>query len=658
MNNFLPLQNLTLHRKRSPGVAEIRTILDLLPNGAFLIDLRQWQVILSNSNITELTAYTRNELRDINPDLILSVGDGTETLREIILKPGETKQICLLNLNRRSGGSIAVQATVYDLDSARSWVLVVIEPLKLLEQRQAEQLRLDQFWDKMLELVIAPQQGSLEEALDIIIKAGYALTGATYLAIYQVDGENPILRRTCLQGSQDSLPEQISLADFIQLQIPMIWEPGKRVLTNLQRMARVGGISYLATTPIGQPNAWIGLLVIASESTSPPEYLWNTLGILASSSTSVIEGYTKVANLRQALDNQRQNLAINSAIAEAALDGVIVLDKNLVIYSLNPSAESALGYTATEVRGKAIENILISPDNLDKTFIDIQNNPVIHNLGSIKLYHRSGQTFLANVRILPVFIRSELQGTIVLFQDLSEQEEIRERNQQLEQRALLGEVTASFAHEVRNPINNISTGLQLLAINLPTDDPNQDNIHRLQHDCDRLAELVKSSLSFIRPMEYKLELVNLEMLLQNLLERWQPRLTRANIQVHLQVERDIPNIEGDLRALEQVFTNLIYNALQAMENTGGVLTCKIRIAPASPLRDRLEVSLTDTGPGIPTEIRDRIFEPFFTTKQNGTGLGLAIVKRIVTAHKGAINVTSIPGGTIFQVDIPIAKQEN
>jgi signal transduction histidine kinase len=283
------------------------------------------------------------------------------------------------------------------------------------------------------------------------------------------------------------------------------------------------------------------------------------------------------------------------------------------------------------------------------------NEQRIGSIGSIKLFRRNGESFQANLRIIPIVNEASLNDIIILFHDLSKQEEYRLKNQQLEQRALLGEVTASFAHEVKNPINNIFTGLQLLAINLPQDDPNQKNIARIEEDCERLTSLVKSSLTFVRPMEYKLESIPLDQLISNLLERWRSRLVKLNIKYQVQADKSVPNIDGDYRALEQVFTNLINNAIEAMETSGGMLSIKIRNATEGEEQAHIEVSISDTGPGIPAELREKIFEPFFTTKQHGTGLGLAIVKRIVTAHKGSIYVNSILGGTNFVVQFPCAS---
>jgi signal transduction histidine kinase len=171
-----------------------------------------------------------------------------------------------------------------------------------------------------------------------------------------------------------------------------------------------------------------------------------------------------------------------------------------------------------------------------------------------------------------------LQGVLVVVR-FGEHEQFQVRNQQLEQRALLGEVTAIFAHEVRNPINNISTGLQLLAYNLSRDDPNREVINRLNQDCNRLTHLMSSVLAFSRPAENKIEPINLFDLLPNLLGRWQPRLARLNISHNFNALTSKCTINGDLRSLEQVFNNLIGNAVEAMKESGGSLVIHIRPAP-------------------------------------------------------------------------------
>jgi signal transduction histidine kinase len=129
-------------------------------------------------------------------------------------------------------------------------------------------------------------------------------------------------------------------------------------------------------------------------------------------------------------------------------------------------------------------------------------------------------------------------------------------------------------------------------------------------------------------------------------------MARLNIQHRVQIESNTPKVLGDHYALEQVFTNIISNAVQAMNDTGGTLAVKLIPYRSPSGRLGVQVDVSDTGPGIPEDVLERIFEPFFTTNREGTGLGLAITKQIVTAHKGNITVTSFPGGTVFHIWLP------
>jgi signal transduction histidine kinase len=249
----------------------------------------------------------------------------------------------------------------------------------------------------------------------------------------------------------------------------------------------------------------------------------------------------------------------------------------------------------------------------------------------------------------PVMNNGQLFSIIILIRDLSQQEQSQAVNKQLEQRAILGEVTAIFAHEVRNPINAIMLSLQVIEDDLEEDDPNHKWIDNIRDECNKLMYLMESVLSFAKPLEYKMAGVDLNFLLPRILERWHPRLMRLNISPYYESTVDNPIIEGDMRALEQVFTNLISNSVNAMSEKGGSLGIKITVADDEQDRNYLQVTLTDTGHGIPDEIKAHMFKPFVTGSQRGTGLGLAITQRIINAHKGKIEVDSYPGGTIFRI---------
>jgi len=136
-----------------------------------------------------------------------------------------------------------------------------------------------------------------------------------------------------------------------------------------------------------------------------------------------------------------------------------------------------------------------------------------------------------------------------------------------------------------------------------------------------------------------------------------PRLKKSNITVYYESEFENPVVEGDLRALEQVFTNLISNSANAMAEIGGTLGLKIGETGDVQDRQFLQITIADTGHGIPDEIKAHMFKPFVTGSNRGTGLGLAITQRIINAHKGKVEVDSYPGGTIFRIFILKKKGE-
>jgi two-component system, NtrC family, sensor histidine kinase AtoS len=642
------------HKLKKLVISEIEAILDIIPEATLLVDGRDGLIASANAAATELSAYTRAELTQMSIKEIFTEANNQDLLDDIRKSIGRMTYL-ELPMVKRGGGKINVRVTPITLDRESEKVVITFEPVSLIEQQREERERQHQVWNGLITIANALLERGIEEALNLALEAGFYLTGSACVALYRANGDHPGLKKTNELGTKDLLPGIANPYDLAALQKPTLWIPGKRTETDLHRHARMSNISYLATAPVGQRNALVGLIAAASDSSKPPGEILNILKFMGILITSIIQEHTLLTHLQNTLKEHNSALKKHTLITGSIQDGIVILNPDLTISEMNTLAEESLGYISSEVHGQTIDNILISANDLKPLLERALHDRLSSKLDGIRLYRRNGQAFLASVQTLPIIEAEGLAGVIIIIRDLSEQEEYRTLNQQLEQRALLGEVTASFAHEVRNPINNISTGLQLLAVNLPADDPNQDYVNRLKGDCDRLAELIKSSLTIVRPMEFKLKHVDLGSLMKFILDRHQARLLKANIQSNLQIESNVPPINGDFSALEHVFQNLIENAIQAMAKEGGTLSVKVRLFQKSGESDYVEVNISDTGLGIPDEVRDRIFEPFFTTKLNGTGLGLAIVKRILTAHKGVINVESIPGATVFQVRLPVAK---
>ncbi len=636
---------------RSSNLDEINSILDLFPVAVLYVDGRNKQISLANTRASELSAYTRSELTDLYlEDLFINL-DLDSILDGDLLEHTPLR----LTLVKRNSTLLEVHVDIQEVASPGHWLLVSIQPASELHHRQIEQQRLKLLLQGLRSLTTAPQMEDLQSALQLVIESGSELTGSTIMAVYQADGPNLKLNRTAATG--EHLPEQLPSKDLVQLQEPEVWEPGVRSHAALHSLARTGGYTYLATAPIGDPHATIGLLVAADPQAPPGADILPVMQILARIIHSVLQHFYQVGNLTVELEAQRRFRRFTETVQDTIQDSLIVTTADFKVVMINRSAEHALGYSAQEARNKPLKDVLIGPESLQSALEMAKEGIPTLNQDNLRLYRRSGETFQARVSTLPVIHQEDVEGLIILVQDLSEQENAKMHTEQLQQQAFLGTVTAIFAHEVRNPINSISTGLQLMAYNLQPDDPQQELIDRLQQDCNRLEEMMKSVLAFSRSTEYELEPVDLGLLVSRMLDRKRPKMTAVNVKHHVKVETDAPLIMGNPLALEQVFDNLFNNALQAMESSGGLLAVKVQASENTGKRKHAQVIVADSGPGIPKDILEKIFTPFFTTKPTGTGLGLAITQRILTAHKGLIQVDSFPGGTVFTVLIPALQPE-
>ena len=219
----------------------------------------------------------------------------------------------------------------------------------------------------------------------------------------------------------------------------------------------------------------------------------------------------------------------------------------------------------------------------------------------------------------------------------------------------LGNLAATVAHEIRNPLNSVSMGLQRLKAEFsPTQDHDEYArfLNLMQGEVRRLNAIVEQFLGLARPLSLKTEKIAVADFLDNLVTLAAGDAGSANVRIDLQVVSNLPLLEADPNYLKQLLLNLILNGVQAMPQ-GGTLTVE-----AEADKDLLRLTVADQGTGIEPQALAKIFEPYFTTKANGSGLGLSIARRIAEAHGGKITAESAPGqGSRFQVFLPFNTAE-
>ncbi len=251
-----------------------------------------------------------------------------------------------------------------------------------------------------------------------------------------------------------------------------------------------------------------------------------------------------------------------------------------------------------------------------------------------------------------VLVAGALGMGLIFYVQQRHLEEVRSLEMEMARRerlAALGDVAAAFAHEVRNPLNAVSMGLQRLRAEFAPE-PAADYarfVDVMQGEVRRLNAIVEQFIALARPLPLTPGPVALDDVLRELAALVEGQARTAGVTVRLALPPTLPPLVADRDRLKQVLLNLVVNALQAM-SAGGTLTLR-----AEAGRDHVAVAVTDSGPGIPAEALTRIFDPYFTTKAGGLGLGLTIARRIVEAHGGSLEAESQPGrGTTFHVRLP------
>jgi len=269
---------------------------------------------------------------------------------------------------------------------------------------------------------------------------------------------------------------------------------------------------------------------------------------------------------------------------------------------------------------------------------------------------------------LPVKRHDELGEVAEAFNRMTEQlEEARQRvaaegeyaldlEQQLrrsETLAVAGKLASGIAHEVGTPLNIISGRAEMVLRSLPPEHPGRQDLERIIHQIDRVSNIVRSLLDTVRLGKLEIQRVSLEALIGRLLPLLEHVVRRRGISITTSIPGDLRDVAGDPGRLQQVFINLLMNAVEAIASEGVI---SIKAWPASnDGRPGVTVEVTDTGLGIPREALEQIFEPFYTTKPvgEGTGLGLAISRDIIRDHGGTIGARSLPAeGSAFVVWLP------
>ena len=352
--------------------------------------------------------------------------------------------------------------------------------------------------------------------------------------------------------------------------------------------------------------------------------------------------------------------------------GIVTIDVRRCVRMVNRVARDVLDLPDIPT-GTPLSQALEAHPQLCRALDDAFGMTSLPNRAELELGDSTGKTIGFTLSLVRD-VDGEPQGAAIFFKDLTQIEHKEEQERTKDRLAALGQMAASLAHEIRNPLASIEVTCSLLKRRLAADDAARDLLGKIVAEVRRLDSTIGSSLEFVRPVHLKLEPATLGPMLDEAITSATERHGERGIVVERDRESEVPAFLMDRSLMRQVFENLILNAQEALGQTGRVrITTELFDAPSDttvPYRpagdcssdswQRVEqfvvVRVADSGPGIEVGDIDKIFYPLFTTKKQGSGIGLAVVRKIVDGHRGLIDVQSVPGqGAEFSVRLPMAQ---
>ena len=367
------------------------------------------------------------------------------------------------------------------------------------------------------------------------------------------------------------------------------------------------------------------------------------------------------------------------SIMDSSTEEVIVAtDSAGLILSWNEGARRLLGYEAIEVVGKKNVRIFHTEEYTKSGRIEPNIKSMIATgkslIEEVVYVAKSGRTFFVQQAVTPRFDeKGEFAGMLGLARDVTARKQaekelkiayqkLKETQQQLIQSskmAAMGQLAAGISHELNQPLTGIKGFAQAMLMNLKGGSPLEADLNKVVEQADRMDRIIKNVRFFAKKSESKMEEIDINKPIEGSLSLLTQQLKAHNIQLNVSLARNLPGIKGDANQLAQVFLNLITNARDAIDdlksNKGGKISVKSALCKD---KKNLEVIIEDTGSGISKENIEHVFNPFFTTKSpgGGMGLGLSIAYRIIEAHQGKIEVSSLERKwTKFKIILPAHK---
>jgi len=373
--------------------------------------------------------------------------------------------------------------------------------------------------------------------------------------------------------------------------------------------------------------------------------------------TGIVHDISEHRRTEKALEESEARLR---ALVETAVDGIITINEQGIIESFNPASERLFGYSADEVIGKNVKILMPSPhyekhDEYIQAYLTSGEKKIIGIGREVMGHKKDGTEFPMHLSVSEIILDKRRIFTGIV-RDLTTQKVLQQQILQSERLAVIGQMAAKVAHEIRNPLSSISLNAELLeeeidSLSCENTDEARSLLQSMSREIDRVTSLTDEYLQFSRLPQSQPVKGDLNDLIREFLELLSEEVKQKKIKVASQDINRKLDCPFDRAQLRRVLVNIARNAIEAMPR-GGTFT----ISTEKKERQAV-IRIRDTGIGIPSEMREDIFNPFFTTKEFGTGLGLAISQQIILEHGGRIYCESQPGkGSTFTIELPLQNK--
>ena len=440
----------------------------------------------------------------------------------------------------------------------------------------------------------------------------------------------------------------------------------------------LGNVASFLILPICDEKSFYGY-VLADKSLSEKEITYKEIRLAVSMVTHAACSVGRALGQKKMLDKIAAQLteiqeikSFYQSIIQNLRSGLITVDQFMEITEINKAAEMLLGYHEEELRGKPLDCLFAEKNNGNKClYVDTTDemDTIMGALAEIPMRNKNGEIIATEVCFSVIQdVNNNISGLSCIFRDISARKTMEQNLARVDKLASLGELAAGMAHEIKNPLAGIAGAMQIMAKTYHAESPYHFVFNEVQEQVKKLDSFVNSLLQFARPGQTHFSDVDIEDILDRVHFLVMGQLDKKKITVTKMYGEQPTTVQGDAGQLQQVFLNIVLNAIDAMEAVG-VLTLKMQVTSMSAMppglqacmnprclqtTDMLDIVISDTGYGIEAESLEKIFNPFHTTKCKGTGLGLSISHRIIEQHGGMITVKSVPGvGSTFTVSLPV-----